>query len=81
MKILTTSGLFVEGTAEAILLRLSELVDAGIAIHDEEGERSFLAEPERADRYKTRDLAEIVAMTPDEILHDLEDAGHLLIGG
>lgn len=79
MRILTSSGIYLCGSAESILLRMGELVESGVAIHGADENRFFLAENERAQRYLERDTMEIVHMSADEMLRDLEEGGHLLI--
>jgi hypothetical protein len=79
LRILTSSGLYLSGSPETILLRLAELVECGVAIHAADENRYFLSEGERSARYLERDVAEIVAMSPVEILQDMEEGGHLLI--
>lgn len=77
MRILTTSGLYFHGTAEEIFLAMSRKIEQGVEIHDLNN--SFLSSDERDDRYKSRTNTEVISMTAEEVLRDLEAAGHLLI--
>lgn len=77
MRVLTTSGLYANGSAEQILLKFASRLEAGQTIHDERV--FFLPEAERGTRHLTRQAAEVVAMSAEDVLRDMEDAGHLLI--
>ena len=79
MRILTTSGLYANGTPDEILLRLSQLAESGVAIHAGSEGCFFLPEQDRVERFKKRNIIEIAEMAPVDFLRDLEDAGHILI--
>lgn len=85
MQVLTTSGLYLSGSAREVLLRMVELAQSGVPIHRQDHGVALATEEDDEDFEDFRDCSdssparELEEMTPSDFLDSLERAGYILI--